>query len=202
MLTPREADELLAEGYERNPGRWRDHCRSAAVNARLIAAQVPGMDPDRAYVLALLHDIGRRAGPGRDMLHIFDGYDYLTALGQPDIARACLTHSFPVKSTDMYSGRYDVSPAQLAFLEGYLAGIEYDEYDRLVQLCDAISLPGGACIMEKRLLDVSLRYGLPENTIPRWRAFLALKKRFDGLCGRCVYELLPDVLENSYTDLI
>ena len=103
MLTPREADGLLAEGYERNPGRWADHCRSAAANAKLIAAHVPGMDPDRAYVLALLHDIGRRAGSGRDMLHIFDGYDYMTGLGQPDVARACLTHSFPVKSADMYS---------------------------------------------------------------------------------------------------
>lgn len=201
MLTPKAADAVLAEGYERNPGRWADHCRYAGLNARLIAERVPGMDPDRAYVLALLHDIGRRAGNGRDMLHIFDGYDYMMSLGQPDIARVCLTHSFPVKGADMYSGKYDISPEQLDFLKKYLDGIEYDDYDKLVQLCDAVSLPNGACIMEKRLLDVSLRYGLPDNTLPRWHGFLDLKKRFDALCGCCIYELLPNVLENSYVDL-
>lgn len=202
MLTVKEAEEILAQGHALNPGRWRDHCRSAGTNARLIADHVPGMDPDRAYVLALLHDIGRRVGNGREILHIFDGYDYMMGLGQPEIARVCLTHSFPVRAADMYSGKYDCTPEQLAFLEKYLAGREYDEYDRLVQLCDAISLPKGACIMEKRLLDVSLRYGLPDSTLPRWRGFLALKKRFDGLCGRCIYEFLPNVCENSYEDLI
>lgn len=202
MLTPREADALLEEGLALNRGRWGDHCRSAARNARLIAERVPGMDPDRAYVLALLHDIGRRAGNGRDMLHIFDGYDYMLGLGQPDIARVCLTHSFPVKDAGTYSGQYDISPAQLDHLRAFLDGTEYDEYDRLVQLCDAVSLPQGACIMEKRLLDVSLRYGLPDCTLPRWRAFLELKKRFDALCGCCIYELLPNVMENSYADLI
>ena len=201
MLTPKQADDILAQGLAMNFGRWGEHCRSAGENARRIAAHVPGMDPDTAYVLALLHDIGRRAG-NREILHIFDGYEYMMDLGQPDIARVCLTHSFPVKSADFYSGPYDCSPEQLDFLRRYLADIEYDDYDLLVQLCDAVSLPNGACIMEKRLLDVSLRYGLPDCTLDRWRAFLMLKKRFDALCGQSVYDLLPNVLENSYVDLI
>lgn len=78
----------------------------------------------------------------------------------------------------------------------------YDDYDRLIQLCDAISLPDGACIMEKRLVDVALRHGLPEFTLKKWRAFMETKEYFDELCGCNVYSLLPRVMENSYVSLL
>lgn len=94
------------------------------------------------------------------------------------------------------------SPDQKNFLERYLEQIEYDDYDLLIQLCDAISLPGGACIMEKRLVDVALRHGLPEFTLRKWKAFLNTKTYFDELCGCNIYTFLPNVLENSFVNLI
>lgn len=201
MLTIQQAERELSAALERNPGPWGEHSRSAANNARLIAEQTTRLDPERAYVLGLLHDIGRREGVTA-MAHTLDGYDYMMALGQRSIARVCLTHSFPVRDVNTFFGRIDVTPERLAFLGQYLERIEYDDYDRLIQLCDAISLPGGACIMEKRLMDVALRYGSPEGTLEKWWAFLELKKYFDRLCGRCIYEFLPNVLENSSVDLI
>lgn len=71
-----------------------------------------------------------------------------------------------------------------------------------IQLCDAISLPDGACIMEKRFVDVALRHGLPEFTLDKWKAFMDLKKYFDEKCGCNIYSLLPNVMENSYESLI
>ena len=78
------------------PGLWADHCRSAARTARAIATAAQGLalDPDVAYVLGLLHDIGRREG-SHGMRHAPDGYAYLCSLGYEDAARICLTHSFP-----------------------------------------------------------------------------------------------------------
>ncbi len=149
----------------------------------------------------MLHDIGRRAG-SKAMRHIFDGYDYMLSIKQPEIARICLTHSFPIKDANTYIGEYDCTDEQKAFLDKYIEDIIYNEYDMLIQLCDAISLPNGACIMEKRFIDVALRHGLTSFTIDKWVAFMKIKEYFDEKCGCNIYSLLPNVMENSYGTLI
>ena len=171
-----------------------------AQNAKLIAQRC-GLDAQKAYVMGLLHDIGRREGVS-GIKHIFDGYAYMLEMGEKEIARICLTHSFPLKDVQTYIGAYDCTEEQLAFLRDFLEHTEQDDYDRLIQLCDAISLPEGACIMEKRLMDVALRHGLPEFSLDKWRAFLALKQYFDDKCGCNLYEFLPNVFKNSIGPLL
>ena len=188
-------------GVRLSPGPWERHSMSVARNARLIAEKTGIMDCDRAWVMGLLHDIGRRAGI-KGILHIFDGYDYMMSMGEEEIARICLTHSFPLKDVNTFMGKYDCTPDQKEFLQRFLENTEYDHYDILIQLCDAISLPEGACIMEKRLVDVALRHGLPPFTLDKWKAFMNTKKHFDELCGCNIYTLLPNVLENSSVSLI
>ncbi len=201
MLTPSEADKELKIAAQLTPGPWEQHSISVAKNARLIAEKVEGMDFDKAYVMGLMHDIGRRAGI-KGILHIFDGYDYMMSIKQEEIARICLTHSFPIKDVNTFFGKYDCSSEQKEFLAAFLENSEYDNYDILIQLCDAISLPNGACIMEKRLVDVALRHGLPDFTLDKWKAFMNTKKHFDELCGCNIYTLLPNVLENSSVNLV
>lgn len=201
MLTRKEADIELKLAAKLNPGIWEQHSISVARNACLIAEKVKGMDCEKAYVCGLMHDIGRRAGVS-GIKHIFDGYNYMRSIGQDEIARICLTHSFPIKDTNTFSGKYDCTSEQKEFLKDFIQNAEYDDYDRLIQLCDAISLPNGACIMEKRLMDVALRHGLHDFTIDKWKAYMNLKKYFDELCGCSIYELLPNVMENSYTDIV
>lgn len=201
MLTPSEADKELKIAAQLTPGPWEQHSISVAKNARLIAEKVEGMDCDKAYVMGLMHDIGRRTGI-KGILHIFDGYDYMMSMKQEEIARICLTHSFPIKDVNTFFGKYDCSLDQKEFLAEFLKNSEYDNYDILIQLCDAISLPYGACIMEKRLVDVALRHGLPDFTLDKWKAFMNTKKHFDELCGCNIYTLLPNVLENSSVNLV
>ena len=201
MLTIQEAEYELEKGAEMNFGPWKMHSISVAKNAQLIADKVNGMDSDKAYILGLLHDIGRRAG-NKAILHIFDGYDYMMSINQPEIARICLTHSFPINNSSIFFGKYDCSSEQKSFLDKYIEETVYEDYDKLIQLCDAISLPDGACIMEKRFVDVALRHGLPEFTLEKWKAFMNLKKYFDEKCGCNIYSFLPNVTENSYKSLI
>lgn len=201
MLTIAQAEAELEMALANNPGKWGAHSVCTANNARWIAEKCGTLDPEKAWILGLMHDIGRRAGI-TGMAHTLDGYEYMMGLGQPEIARVCLTHSFPVKDIGSFFGKVDVSPDRVRFLERFLNQTEYDDYDRLIQLCDAISLPEGACIMEKRLVDVALRYGFPPGTREKWIAFLQLKKYFDDLCGCSIYELLPNVTENSWINLI
>lgn len=200
VISSAHAQTYLRQAVQSNPGPWEQHSLSVADNAKRIA-QKAGLNPENAYVMGLLHDIGRGAGIS-GIRHIFDGYDLMTSLGEPEIARICLTHSFPSKDIRTYAGKVDCTQAQLTFLQDFLNSRPYDDYDRLIQLCDAISLPNGACILEKRLVDVALRHGVTESSIDKWKAFMQVKKHFDQLCGCSIYSLLPNVLENSSVDLI
>lgn len=196
MLTIEQAREELKIAAQKNPGPWEQHSLVTADNARRIAEKIPGMDAEKAYIMGLLHDIGRRVGV-TGMRHLIDGYTYMMDLGEPEIAVICLTHSFASQNIEHFEGKHDCSPEQKAFIKDFVENRVYDDCDKLIQLCDAVSLPEGACIMEKRFVDVALRYGVQDYTTKRWRAYLNLKKNFDSLCGCDIYTLLPNVYENT-----
>lgn len=71
--TVAEAEKLLGEAEKLNSGLWIAHNRIAGFCARAIAEKCDNLNPEYAYVLGLLHDIGRREGV-TDMKHIIDGY--------------------------------------------------------------------------------------------------------------------------------
>lgn len=184
-----EAQKLLTEADRLNPGAWIGHSKTAAFCARAIAEQCDNLNADTAYVLGLLHDIGRRDGV-TDMLHIIDGYRYMKSLGYDICARICLTHSFPYKDIRSYNGQNDCTAEETKFIKSFLDNTEYDDYDRLIQLCDALALPDGATYIEKRLVDVVMRRGFNDLTILKWKAFLELKDYFDKKTGTNIYKLI------------
>ena len=192
-----QAEQLLLDAETLNPGAWAAHSRYVARAARYIAERHPTLDPDRAEVLGLLHDIGRRTGPNQDR-HIIDGYDFLMKLDFPDPARIALTHSFTIPEMDTLQGAWDGTPAErerLAGLVAQLAATQMTEEDRLLQLCDMLGLQDGFCTLHERLLDIALRYGTNARTPDKWRAKLHLKADFDAACGVNVYALLPGLTE-------
>lgn len=187
MIPTREqAEELLAEALPHNPGPWGAHSQTAAHCAEKIAA-VCGLDPDKAYVLGLLHDIGRRYGK-RHLGHVSDGYTYMMSLGYDEVARVCLSHSFNDQSLADYVGNRDTFPEETGMIETELAAMVYDEYDRLIQLCDSLAGAEGVLDIEERMADVKRRYGAyPQN---KWDRNLALKRHFEELAGRDIYEIV------------
>ncbi len=188
----------MQEAGARNPGPWTVHSRRVAEAAQAIAVHLPGLDPEAAYVLGLLHDMGRREGV-TGMRHAVDGYRYLAALGYEAAARICLTHSFAVKDVQAIFGEWDCTPDELRFIETYLVGIEFDDYDRLIQLCDSLAMAEGFVLMEKRMLDVALRYGgVSDAALAKWRTTFTIKADFERQMGCSVYSLLPGVVENTF----
>lgn len=194
--TLQEAERLLAAASQRNPGPWVEHSRYVASAAAIIAQHHPTLDPDKATVLGLLHDIGRQEGV-TGMRHIVDGYNFLMSLGYDAAARISLTHSFPTQNTNE-AHVWDCSPQEKVMVEDFLASIIYDDYDRLFQLCDALALPTGYCILEKRFVDVPLRYGLNPFVLDKWRAKLRLKEYFEAAIGQPIYPLLPGIVNNTF----
>lgn len=93
VLPTREvAEELLKEAELHNIGQRGNHSRNVAFCACKIA-EACGMDKEKAYILGLLHDIGRKFGV-KHLGHVYDGYKYMLSLGYTQVAKICLTHSF------------------------------------------------------------------------------------------------------------
>ena len=164
-----EAKTLLSEAEARNPGPWVQHSVNAAKAAEAIANHCEGLEPNKAFILGYLHDIGRREGVTANR-HMLDGYTFLAARGFEDAARVCLTHSFPIpdnRNVETAVGAWDCSEEERAFVQRYLEDVTYTDYDRLLQLCDCLALPSGCCTLEKRFVDVTLRYGFNDFTLAR-----------------------------------
>jgi putative nucleotidyltransferase with HDIG domain len=182
------AEALLKEGEALNPGPWGNHSRYVALCAEKIAAAC-GMDGEKAYVLGLLHDIGRREGV-KHLGHVYDGWVYLNRQGYPDAARICLTHSFNTGRLEDYIGRFDISEDRQRTLRAALDACEFDDYDRLIQLCDAMAGPEGVMGLEKRMGDVKARYGrYPQE---KWDKNFSLKAYFGRKCGCDIDALLAE----------
>lgn len=116
------------------------------------------MDAEKAYVLGLLHDIGRKFGV-RHLGHVSDGYRFMMSLGYDEAAKICLTHSFNNHTVDEYIGKLDVSEEEMKMIKAELARTVYDDYDRLIQLCDSLAGAEGVLDIEDRMNDVKKRYG-------------------------------------------
>ena len=174
-----------------NPGLWVDHSRNVAEAARLIAESC-GMNAEKAYVCGLLHDIGRRTGIAQ-VRHIIDGYDYCMSKDWDEVARICLTHSFPVKDINADIGKKDISTEQFIFIDNYIQNIVYDDYDKLIILCDALGDAFGFCILEKRFIDTTRRYGIFPFSLDRWNATYTYKEYFEDKIGKSIYSLLPNI---------
>lgn len=187
MLPTREkAIELVREGLLSNPGPWGKHCLTAAHCAEKIALTCGDMNPEKAYILGLLHDIGRTFGV-RHLGHVSDGYKYMTQLGYDEVAKICLTHSFNNHTVDEYIGKFDVTDDELALIKDELAKAVYDEYDLLIQLCDSIAGAEGVLDIEERMGDVKRRYGsFPQD---KWDANISLMHYFEKKMGKNIYEV-------------
>ncbi|MDE6973283.1 MAG: HD domain-containing protein [Lachnospiraceae bacterium] len=185
MLPTREqADALLIEAEKCNPGPWGNHSRTVAHCAEKIALSCTGLDPEKAYILGLLHDIGRKFGK-RHLGHVSDGYSYMMSLGYEEAARICLTHSFNTGSIQDYIGNFDTTKEESALIIEALSSISLDEYDRLIQLCDSLAGAEGVLDIKERMSDVKRRYGAyPQE---KWGHNLKLKEYFEKRTGQDIY---------------
>lgn len=185
--TRAQAFSILMEAEKRNPGPWVQHSICVA-NCAVKIASICDMNARKAYILGLLHDIGRKFGVTH-FAHVVDGYKYMMELGYNESARICLTHSFPTQSMDDYIGEFDVTENVKNIFSQLLNNCQYNDYDRLIQLCDCLA---GVEIMEmgKRMGDVAERYGYyPEN---KRIANFQLKEYFENKSGENIYKIITN----------
>lgn len=114
----------------------------------------------------ILHDVGRYARVSSEK-HLIDGYRYCIERGWEKAAQICISHAFMIQGINTSIGEFDISDDAYLFMEEFIANAVYDDYDRLVQLCDALAMPTGFCLLEKRFVDVTIRYGIHPATVER-----------------------------------
>lgn len=196
QLNRRIAEAALKEASESNPGAWIDHSRYVARACENIAMCCKRLSADDAYIFGLLHDIGRYAGVSSEK-HLIDGYRYCMERGWEKAAQICISHAFMIQDINTSIGEFDISSEDYLFMKEFVENAVYDDYDRLVQLCDSLALPTGFCLLEKRFVDVTIRYGVHPATIDRWKKIIGIKEYFEKEIGCSVYTLLPGAAENS-----
>ena len=190
LPTTKQALEELKIAGDMNPGPWVKHSENVGIAARNIAEKIPGMDPDKAYIVGILHDIGRRVGIVDIPTHVYEGYKYCMAKGWDEAARVCMTHSYLLMKDE-----FDCEPDTDAEKEikEYILNTEADDYDKLIQLCDSLATDYGFVILEKRFVDVTRRYGIMEGYIKGWEVAFAIKEEFEDRMGCSIYDVLPDI---------
>jgi putative nucleotidyltransferase with HDIG domain len=182
----RKALEILSEAEKLNPGPWVEHSKNVALCAEAIANECEGLDGEKAYILGLLHDIGRRAGKGQ-LMHVYYGWKYMLELGYTDVAQVCLSHSYNTHDMKDDMAVCDISTEQYNDLVNALNECVYDEYDLLIQLCDSIAMAEGVVDICERMSDIKKRYGSYPQA--KWDRNLELLEYFSKKVNGNLYEI-------------
>lgn len=96
-----------------------------------------------------------------------------------------MTHSFNNHTVDEYIGKLDVSGEEMEMIKTELARTVYDDYDRLIQLCDSLAGAEGVLDIEDRMNDVKKRYGFyPQK---KWDSNMRLKQYFEEKMKKDIY---------------
>ena len=187
-------DEAIKELHiagEMNPGPWVKHSENVGLAAKNIAHLVPELDENKAYIVGLLHDIGRRVGVVNIPKHVYEGYKYCQEKGWDEVARVCMTHSYVFMKDEFL---YEPESFEEKEIKKYIMNAgEADLYDKLIQMCDALATDYGFVILEKRFVDVTRRYGIMEDYIKGWDITFGIKEMFESKMGCSVYDVLPDI---------
>ena len=59
----------------------------------------------------------------------------------PFAAQIWISHAFMIQEIHTSIGKFDVSEEDDHFMEKFVKNAVYDDYDRLVQLCDSLAVP-------------------------------------------------------------
>ncbi|MDN3956060.1 HD domain-containing protein [Sporolactobacillus laevolacticus] len=198
MLPNKEtAENELERAGQLNPGPWTEHSINVGLAAKYIAEKCPNMDADKAYIFGVLHDIGRRVGIVNVPKHVYEGYVYTMEKGWDEAAKICMTHSYPIKEKDFA----EEVQGEGEIIKDYIVNCTYDDYDRLLQLCDSLALANGFCMLEKRFIDVARRYGVGSTSVPRWNATFEIKEFFEKQMGCSIYDVLPKIKDTTFMDI-
>lgn len=194
-LTSSEAYNLLtndissSEELFEDENKWIRHSIFVGIAASRIATKL-NLDSNYAKSLGYIHDIGRKIDHNN---HVLEGYKYMINSGFKDEAKICLTHSFINNDINLTAGGGPKNVEVYERINNFLNKNEPTIYDNIIQLCDLFCTEKGFTTIEKRLLDISKRKGIYDNSKEHFEKALELKEKIETLMGCNLYSLFPDI---------
>ena len=188
-----EAFELFNESFmsyeKRRPdSHYDEHCTSVAACAEIIASSTKDLNPQKSYILGLLHDYGKIIDE-KEAFHGNTGHNLMIKKGYNPVAKICITHSFPNKEFKIKDYNYDKD--ELKKSKALLDNMEYDDYDRLIQLSDLLVINLAFVPIKERIINIQTNYDVaPSIAKKKYKEAMHLKKYFDNKCGIDIYKLL------------
>lgn len=168
----------------------RLHSYSTAIIAEIIASNTPHLNPQKAFIIGLLHDYGKAEQKLTGHFHGLLGYHKMLELGYDEAAQICLTHSFRTKDfniDDFPSYNRD----DIIACHKLIKQLEFDDYDKLIHLADSISKGIGSSTIDDSISYYRIRYKLKPEILNKLESETkALKSYFDQLCNADVDALL------------
>ncbi len=147
-----------------------------------------------------------KLNPGKWVEHsinVAEGAKLIAEQTDDLVARTCISHTgFKYNNEVVIVGRWDGTIEEYNFAKEFLSRTEETDYDKLIKLCDYLALPSGFVLIEKRLVEMALRGGVNEYTIPRWKSTFEIKKYFEEKIRRSIYSLLPNIKENTFDSIL
>ena len=177
----------------RDPKTWytyENHVYGVAKVAKIIASKLKTMNPDRLYVMGLLHDISRTEDDRLQRFHGILGYEKLIRI-DPDAARACLLHTFPWNELPpyrQYTKLFYQSKKDYQFIANFIKQNPPKEEDYLIQLCDHLANKNGFVTIEERAKEVMERHRKSQDFVDIVR-INELKQYFDQKIECDIYSL-------------
>ncbi len=169
---------------------FRAHSRDVGMVAEIFAKKTKYLNHEKAYVLGLLHDCGYILDEKKE--HIFHGvvgYHYMMSLGYDEVAKVCLTHSFYTENfrDEDYPHLQDFIPECRKIMENF----SFDDYDKLISLCNMMNNAGKICSIDSRIQSVSAEYQIPLKQLNNIKKDLyEIKSFFDEKCQNDIYNFL------------
>ncbi|MBR3133718.1 MAG: HD domain-containing protein [Clostridia bacterium] len=193
-LSKEDAIKLLEEAERINPGRWIEHSKNVGEASRRIAEKL-NLDTEKAEVLGLIHDIGKR--DGEHVHHVINGYKFLKEKGYDvEYANICITHSYLNNDINCTAGGVPSPQSDgYEFRKEFVKNHEYTIYEKIINICDLICT-NKFMTLEQRLIEIMTRRGVDTNTVYHITESRKLKKYFDDLLGYNLYGLFPEIKEN------
>ncbi len=187
-----EKEYAVAMG--RNLDTWYmyyNHILGVAELAKKIAQKSDDLNPQKAYLMGLLHDIGKLKEQHLQRHHGVIGYEILKDIDE-DIARVCLTHMFYYNKKPKFDKTFFNNQDDYDFVCEYLEKSSINEYDKLIQCADGFADKRGLVTLEQRAEDFEKRHNMkvPSKAL---EGVISLKSYFEGKINQDIYSLFDEI---------
>ena len=201
MLSIEQAKEFVekAKEYSRKLGTpeeilvsYHNHVYGVAEMSKLLATKMGLENPERVYVLALLHDIGKVAEREKEVFHGVLGYRFLKDKDE-EAGDICLTHMFPLNKIEGYDKMdkyFFYKKDDYDLVREKLDNSVVSDVDRIIQFSDFVSSGKGYVSIEQKVEELNKGRGMPEFALNNLKEN---KRYLEEKIGVNLYELFDEV---------